>query len=140
MPNNRDDAEKYDDIINLPHHVSLTHPHMDIAVRAAQFAPFAALSGYEEAVKETARLTDRKAELDETAMALLNGKLLRIRERIKQRPEVTITWFVPDEKKAGGSYFTMTGRVRKMELYERAVYMENGTRIPIDEISEISGV
>ena len=96
-------------MINLPHPVSKVHPQMPIAERAAQFSPFAALTGYGDAVKETARLTDAKIELDEDAKEILDEKLKQIREQIEEHPEIEITYFQPDERKKGGSYITITG-------------------------------
>lgn len=98
------DPHRYDDMLHLPHPTSQKHPRMPISDRAAQFSPFAALTGHEAAVKETARLTDQKIELDESKKAILDAKLQMIVEQIKSQPIVTITYFVPDEKKAGGAY------------------------------------
>jgi len=128
---------KYDDILNLPHHVSATRPRMPAADRAAQFAPFAALTGYDAAVKETARLTDAQLELDEYEKEALNDKLRVIDENLESAPEVTITYFLPDGKKAGGAYVTASGTVKKIDEYERFVIMDGGRRIPIDEIAGI---
>ena len=102
--------------------------------RAAQFSPFAALTGYEAAIKETARLTDRKIHLDQDAQATLDEKLRLLAETIDGYPEVTITYFLPDKKKAGGEYVTASGRIRKIDMYEQAIILMNGTRIPIDDI------
>lgn len=132
-------THKYDDIINLPHHVSSTRAKMPISDRAAQFSPFAALTGYDAAVKETARLTDERIELDESSKTILNEKLQIIMERIQERPEITVTYFLPDEKKAGGAYANVTGCVKKIDEYERTVVMTDGTKIPIDHIYEIAG-
>jgi len=129
----------YDDIINLPHHVSATHPRMSAINRAAQFAPFAALTGYDAAIKETARLTDRRIELDDHEKSALDEKLAMILERIQDAPVVDITFFLPDEKKEGGAYVTVSGPVKKIETYERLVIMADGQRIPITEIVEIGG-
>ena len=129
----------YDDIINLPHHVSTTHPHMSAIDRAAQFSPFAALTGYDAAVKETARLTDDKIELDESMKEALSDQLQIIADRIKEYPEITITYFQPDEKKNGGAYVAVTGTVKKIDKYERVVVMTDGKAIPIDEIIRIDG-
>ena len=126
----------YDDILDLPHPTSKKHPRMSIAARAAQFAPFAALTGYGDAIKETARLTDQQLELDENEKALLNEKLLLLYQHLKEHPLVTITFFVPDTKKAGGSYQTITGSVKKLQGYERRLIMTDGTIIPIDSIIE----
>lgn len=129
----------YDDIINLPHHQSDTRPHMPAIDRAAQFSPFAALTGYDDAVKETARQTDAKVELDEYSKAALNERLNMIQDSIDDNPEVSITYFVADKKKSGGAYITAFGTVKKIDEYEHAVLMRNGTKIPIDDISDISG-
>lgn len=129
----------YDDIINLPHPVSKKRPQMSPADRAAQFSPFAALTGYDAAVKETARITDQRVELDEHEIATLNDKLQSISRRIKEHPEVSITYFQPDAKKAGGAYVTATGAVKKILAYERIVVMADGTNIAIEEIIGIRG-
>ncbi|MCI9613721.1 MAG: YolD-like family protein [Dorea sp.] len=128
---------RYDDIIMLPHHVSKTHPPMPAADRAAQFAPFAALTGHYDAVKETARLTEERVELDESCKAVLDGKLQDIRRRLGEEPAVTVTYFVPDERKSGGSYETAAGCVRKIDEYERVLVLTDGTRIPVSELLEI---
>src|SRR5574344_2002509 len=101
----------YEDIINLPHHQSVTRAHMSNYDRAAQFAPFAALTGYDDAVKETARLTDKKVELDEYSKDALNERLNMIQDAIDEQPEVSITYFLLDKKKSGGAYVTATDRV-----------------------------
>lgn len=127
----------YEDIINLPHPTSPKHPRMSAIDRAAQFSPFAALTGSEAAIQETARSTDRKIELDQDAQAALDEKLRLIAEVLEDRPEVTITYFLPDKKKAGDAYVTATGRVRKIDMYEQVVIMMDGTRIPIDAIWDV---
>ncbi|QHI73467.1 YolD-like family protein [Aminipila terrae] len=129
----------YDDIIHLPHHVSTTHPHMAVSDRAAQFSPFAALTGYDAAIKETARLTDERVAIDEYMKDVLNNKLRIILDRIKEHTQIAITYFQPDEKKNGGSYVTTSGTVKKINEYERIVVMTDDTEIPIDEISSIDG-
>lgn len=129
----------YDDIIELPHHVSAAHPHIPMSDRAAQFSPFAALAGYENAIQETARLTDEKTVLSEETKEELNQKLRIISERLNEYPEVTITYFLPDAKKAGGAYVTATGYVSKIDLLKHCVYMLEGPVIPIDNIYEIKG-
>ena len=106
---------RYDDIINLPHHVSTKHPHMAPIDRAAQFSPFAALTGHDEAIKETARLTDERMELDENRKELLDARLQLLREHLGEKPTVTFTFFEPDERKSGGAYVTVTGSVKKIE-------------------------
>ena len=129
----------FDDIINLPHHQSTTHPHMSSHDRAAQFSPFAALTGYEDAVAETARLTDKKVELDEYYKAALNERLTMIQDTLNEQPEVSITYFLPDKKKSGGAYVTVTGTVKKIDEHEHIVVMFDATKIPIDDITEIRG-
>lgn len=134
---NRGDMHKYDDIIDLPHHVSKTHPPMPLSDRAAQFAPFAALTGHHEAVKETARLTDERAELNEDTLAALDVQLRYIEKHLDEEPGVSITYFTPDLKKKGGSYVTVTGWVKRLDEYEKAVLLTDGTRIPICNIAGI---
>ena len=128
----------YDDIINLPHHTSTTHPHMSAYDRAAQFSPFAALTGYEDAVSETARLTDKKVELDEYSKADLSERLNLILDTLDEQPQVSITYFLPDKKKSGGAYITATGCVKKIDEYEHIVVMRDATKISIDDILKIS--
>lgn len=129
----------YDDIISLPHHISTVHPHMPALDRAAQFSPFAALTGYEAAITETARLTDTKIELDTDKKAELDDRLQLIRDYILMEPEITITYFIPDAQKEGGSYLQAAGAVKKLDDTEHKVIMKNGTVIPINEICEIDG-
>lgn len=128
------DEHRYDDIIHLPHHVSDNRPQMDILDRAAQFAPFAALTGHDAAIKETARLTDERAELDENSKEMLDEQMRDIKEHLSEHPMVTITYFRPDEKKDGGSYVTVTGQVKKIDEYERKILLESGVIIPVGEI------
>ena len=125
---------KYDDMIGLPHHESAKHPRMPALDRAAQFLPFAALTGHDAAVRETARLTGSRAELDEIRKEELDLQLQLLREHLVQKPQVSITYFVPDARKDGGSYFTVTGVIRKIEETRHQVIMENGTVIPMDDI------
>ncbi len=129
----------YDDIINLPHHISATRPQMTAIDRAAQFSPFAALTGYDTAIKETARLTDERIELSEYMKDTLSDRLQIIADRIKEHPEIAVTHFQPDTKKNGGAYVTVTGTAKKIDEYERVVVMTDGTAIPIDEIISIVG-
>jgi len=129
----------YDDILHLPHHVSEKHPPMSRLDRAAQFSPFAALTGYEAAVEETARLTDRRIELDESEKGTIDQRLTLVQERLTVPTEVTITYFVPDKKKAGGAYVSVSGTVKKIDDYERAVVLSDGTNIPIDDILRVDG-
>ena len=127
----------YDDIIYLPHHVSQNYPQMSMHDRAAQFAPFAALTGYEAAVGETARLTTERRELDAQEAAELNRRLTDLAARLKDRPEATIEYFVPDERKAGGAYVTVTGRVRNISVSERLLVMEDETVIPLEDVVSV---
>lgn len=128
----------YSDMIHQSHHISKTHPQMQVSVRAAQFAPFQALTGYGDAIRETARGTDRRVELDDYEKERLNQELLGLKSRISEHPAITVTYFVPDQKKEGGAYVCVTGRVRKIEEQKRILMMEDGTRIAIGEILEIS--
>ncbi|MGF7145579.1 hypothetical protein HNQ56_004022 [Anaerotaenia torta] len=132
-------TKTYDDIIHLPRHVSAKHPQMSISDRAAQFSPFAALTGHGSAIKETARLTDERVELDEDRKEVLSERLQMIAERLKEHPEITITYFQPDAKKDGGAYVTATGTVKKIDGYQRVVIMMDSTEIPINEIISIEG-
>lgn len=127
----------YDDIINLPHHRSTSRPHMSAYNRAAQFAPFAALTGYDSAIAETRRLTDKRVELDEDRKLDLNDRLRKTQEQMNAQTKVSITYFQPDKKKSGGVYLTATGCVKKIDEYERTVIMQDGTIIQIDDIFEI---
>ena len=132
-------SSEYDDFLNLPHHVSADLPHMSMQNRAAQFAPFAALVGYDALIQETTRLTDQKAELDESVKAELNEKLRLLLELMPQQPEVTITYFLPDNRKAGGAYKTTSGIVRKYLRSENLLVMIDGSQIPIDAIAALDG-
>ena len=129
---------KYADIIGLPHHTSRTRPRMSVSARAAQFAPFAALTGYGAAVDEIARLTDDMIMLDENAKAMLDGKLQLVAEHIAEHPEITVTYFEPDKKKSGGAYISVTGRVKEIDEYERVVKLCDGVKIPIEQIYGIT--
>lgn len=128
---------KYDDIINLPHHVSKKHPQMSLEARSAQFASFAALKGYEDEVIETARITDERVELNDEAKRILDEKLQQIRERINEKTETTFTYFVKDERKDGGAYITETGIVKKIDDYNNLIVLENGLFLPIQDIYDI---
>lgn len=132
-------TKAYDDILNLPRHVSRTRPHMTTIDRAAQFSPFAALTGYDTAIKETARLTDERVELDEYMRKALNDRLQIIADQIKEHPEIAITYFQPEAKKDGGAYVAAIGTAKKIDEYERVVIMTDCTEIPIDEIISIDG-
>ena len=130
-------SDKYDDIINLPHHVSATRPQMSMLDRAAQFSPFAALTGYDAAIKETGRLTDEKIIMDEEALNMLNMKFQILIDNLFDEPEVTITYFKPDERKSGGAYIELIGIVKKFDEFERQIMMQDGTKIPMDDILNI---
>ena len=127
----------YDDIILLPHHTSQKHPPMSLYARSAQFAPFAALVGYEDAVRETARETTERIELDEEYKNILDGKIQLLTEKIRNKCEVAFTYFVPDLTKDGGKYITVTGIINKIDYYEQKIILENKTEIPINEIIDI---
>lgn len=124
----------YDDIINLPHPTSQRHPRMPIRDRAAIFSPFAALSGHGAAIAETARLTERRIELDEDTRAELDRRQAILLGHIDEQPEITITWFQPDEIKDGGAYLTITGRLKKLRELERALLLADGTEIPLEDV------
>ena len=130
---------KYDEIMGLSHHVSKTRPQMPMSDRAAQFAPFAALTGYDAAIKETGRLTDERIELDVEALSALDMKYQLLMEALDEAPEVTITYFQPDERKAGGKYVSAVGTVKKIDDFERRITMRDGTRIPMDDVLSIDG-
>ena len=130
---------KYNEIMGLPHHVSKNRPQMPMSDRAAQFAPFAALTGYDAAIKETGRLTDERIELDVEALSALDMKYQILMEALDEAPEVTITYFQPDERKAGGKYVSAVGAVKKIDDFERRITMRDGTRIPTDDVLSIDG-
>ena len=128
---------RYDQIMGLPHHVSKTRPQMPMSDRAAQFAPFAALTGYDSAIKETGRLTDERIELDEEALTALDRKYQLLIEALDDAPEVTIIYFQPDERKAGGQYVSATGTVKKVDTFGRRILLQDGTRIPLDSVYDL---
>ena len=127
----------YDDILHLPHPTSKRHPRMPIADRAAQFSPFAALTGHRAAIEETARVTERRIELDEDAKEQLDQTLQLLLERIAEQPEVTVTWFSPDKKKAGGQYHTATGKLKRIDTQESRLILTDGNQIPLEDLLEI---
>lgn len=127
----------YEDILNLPHHVSKTRPQMSMLDSAAQFSPFAALTGYDDAIKETGRLTDEKIEMDEDRKAALDMKQAYLIEMIDEQPEISITYFLPDAKKSGGAYVTVTGNLKRFDEYERLLILTDGKKIPMDDIADI---
>ena len=128
---------KYDDILNMPHHVSSTRPHMSMHDRAAQFSPFATLVGYDDAVKETSRLTNEKLELTADKITDLNQKIAFLIENADERPEITIEYFIPDEKKTGGKYVTLSGNFRRIDEYNQNMVFVSGEEIPLNDIFEI---
>lgn len=132
-------TETYDDIIHLPHHVSKRHPQMSLYNRAAQFAPFAALTGYEEAIIETARLTAPKVDMMEDNQQLLDRKLALLSRSLREQPTVSITYFQPDKKKSGGQYLTITGVIKSIRDSERVILMADDKRVSIDTIISIDG-
>ncbi len=130
---------KYDDIINLPHHISKTRPQMSMHDRAAQFSAFAALSGYDDTVKETARLTDSKMELTEEEITDLNLKIQVLKEYANTKPFLFIEYFVPDKKKSGGSYVTVMGNFRRIDEYAGNMILTSGEEIHLNDIYSIEG-
>lgn len=127
----------YDDILDLPHPTSAKHPRMPLSDRAAQFSPFAALSGHGAAIAETARLTDRRIELDEDTKAELDRKQKLLLALIAEQPEITVAWFQPDEKKEGGRYVTTTGRLKRVDETRRVLLLTDHTAIPQSDVLEI---
>ena len=128
---------EYDDIINLPHHQSTKHKQMSNYQRAAQFAPFAALTGYDAAIDETARLTDKKLELSDEQESYLNEQIQLLIERISEKPQSQITYFVHDERKSGGENVTITGNVRRVDDYNREIVFADGLTVKIDDVWSI---
>lgn len=133
------DKHRYDDIINLPHHISVKHPQMSAINRAAQFSPFAALTGHEDAILETARLTEEFVELDDSQKEQLDERLQLIQKMLPQKPEVAITYFRPDEKKSGGSYVTVYGSVKNLDAYNHRIILTDGTILPLENLYSIEG-
>lgn len=127
-------SDEYADIIGLPHPVSKKHPQMSMHDRAAQFSPFAALTGYGEAIRETARVTDGKKEIDENVRNELDETMKLLLEQLPEHPLITVTYFQKDDRKEGGTYKIVEGRVKKIDFYERVLIMENQVRIKLDDI------
>ena len=127
-------SEAYDDIINLSRLASKKHAPMPMEDRAAQFLPFAALTGYDAAVSETARLTEERVELDAQEAERLGEKLAALIKRQQEQPELSLLYFVPDIRKAGGAYVRLNGRLKKITDFPRCVYLTDGSRIPIEDI------
>lgn len=140
-----EEKNRYEDIIHLPHHVSSQHPQMPLSERAAQFSPFAALTGYGAAIQETARLTDRKPEPSEGERERLDQRLALAAalQEDGTRPLISITYFIPDAKKSGGAFSTASGRIFKIDAYARQLILEDpeGNRIPVplEQVLEIEG-
>ena len=130
---------KYDDMLHMPHHVSKTHPRMSMHNRAAQFSPFAALTGFESIIQETSRQTMQRIELDESAKEALNEKLQRLLHELHLHPKISITFFKPDEKKDGGKYICITGTVKKIDTSTAEIIMTDGAKISIQEILAMQG-
>lgn len=129
---------KYDDIIDLPHHVSKTRKLMSLYNRAAQFAPFAALTGYDDAIEETARLTETKVELSDELKNDLNQKINFIKNNIKVHPEITIKYFVRDNKKSGGIYKSLTSIIKKVDDFNKCLIFADNTNVYFDDIISIT--
>ena len=129
--------EKYKDMLHLPHPVSATHPRMALQDRAAQFSPFAALAGYDDALRETARRTDRFVELDEDRKQEIDRQISYLQQHLLDTVPVKIIYFVPDEKKDGGQYVTTTGQLKKFDDIERTLRFADGTTIPLDDVLEL---
>ena len=132
-----EDISKYEDIINMPHHVSKKHPHMSILDRAAQFAPYAALTGHKDLIDETARLTDRKIDLNEEEKKILNYKLKIILDQIDLKPMVKITYFMKDNRKDGGCYLSITGIVKRIDDFKKVIILDDNSKISIDDVLDI---
>ena len=139
LQNKFQNSSRYEDMLELPHHISRERPQMAMEERAAQFSPFAALTGYGDAIRETGRLTERQLELEPDVKDRLNEKLRLLMELPSPRPEVSIVYFLPDEKKEGGSYVSVRGRVKKVAANSRQIVMENGGRIPLEAVMELDG-
>ena len=127
-------SHKYDDIIDLPHHVSETRAHMPMHDRAAQFSPFAALTGYSAAIEETARLTEPRRELTEEQKLLIDRRLRDLQLRIKAEPALTVVYFQPDSRKAGGAYLSIRGRLKRVDEYAGVLELTDGTQIPLRDL------
>lgn len=130
--------DKYHNIINLPHPISKKHPKMSLYNRAAQFAPFAALNGYENALEETLRKTRDKTILSEEMKNEINDKLLVINSNINKKPTITITYYIPDDKKRGGNYHTITNSIKRIDLDNNKIVFTDNTKILIDDIFDIN--
>ena len=132
--------DQYTDIIDLSHHVSATRPRMSMIDRAAQFSPFAALTGYDTAIKETGRLTDQRIELSEEERSILDQKQRILIDNLAVQPEISVTYFVSDARKDGGAYVTIAGRVRRVDAVARLLILVDRTEIPLDDVISLDGV
>lgn len=132
-------ANPYEDMLHLPHPVSAVHPRMPMINRAAQFSPFAALTGYDAAILEAARLTEERIELDESRKAVLSQALAIVQQHMEDRPEITVTYFKADEKKAGGAYITTSGPIKKIDELDGSLTMLDGEKIPMEDIFDLEG-
>ena len=129
----------YDDILHLPHYVSAKRKPMSMLNRAAQFSPFAALTGYDAAIQETGRLTDRQIHMDTDAEAMLDEKLRLLWENRQEKPQITVTYFVPDERKCGGCYENRTARVKKVDIHHQIMLLEDDTVVNFGRVRDIQG-
>ena len=130
---------KYDDIIEMEHHISKKHPQMSLYARSAQFAPFAALTGYEDAVKETGREVGDRIDIDDELKNILDTKIQILNEKIDKKNEITFTYFLQDLKKNGGEYVCVTGIIKKIDNYNQKIILEDRTEIPLNDVIDISG-
>lgn len=129
----------YEDIIHLPYSGSTTHKRMSMVDRGSQFSPFAALTGYDAAIQETGRLTDRYVDLDADEIAVVNKRLQWLKDQQDQEPEITVTYFVPDERKSGGRYVQITGNVKRVDVYEKGILLADGRMLYFSRIYSLSG-
>ena len=135
----RDDEDRYSDMLRMPHHVSSKYPRMPLRDRAAQFAAFNALTGYEESVREAARTTETRMELDDYSLSVLRIKLRIMKDFEKNAPEISVTYFVSDKKKDGGEYVTVHGKLKRFDEAGAAVIFTDGRSVPVEDIADISG-
>lgn len=129
--------DKYEDIMDAQRPVSPKHPAMAAGERAAQFSPFSALTGYDDVIEEAARLTQNSVELDEGNITAINAALVRLQARISDAPVATITYFCPDERKAGGAYHKITGGIKKIDLHENYILLTDGRKIPLVHLRDV---
>ncbi len=127
----------YEDILHLSYRKSTRRSHMSVHDRAAQFSPFAALTGFDAAIAETGRYTSSRTELEEYGTALINQQLVQLKEQLARQPEITLTWFLPDSRKSGGAYQTISGQVKKIDFYKQTVLLLDGTEIAMQDILSI---